>query len=287
MTCLRPLGLLAATAVFVLYFGGCTKDTSEVVEKVPDVTPIANAPELKPYVVEFSTNKAFTKPVIPISEQIEPFVPVDHKLVEGKIVFVDSQTNCALWLIQSYKGATWTEDQKIYLYSEKTSELKEMTVFTNKLLWKAYLFSDNECKEPFILAQVTDRQDHHYRSWADELWSFTVGKQELKRISAGNRVSVSPDRKMAIFMKSDKEGFHSMHLLEIASGHMEPIMSLWEPDPGEGISWEWKWSADSKAVNISGIGGGFQHGKGLRLFWRSKDFDFIFMVKEKKMFSIE
>jgi hypothetical protein len=64
-------------------------------------------------------------------------------------------------------------------------------------------------------------------------------------------------------------------------------MSLWEPDPGEGISWEWKWSADSKAVNISGIGGGFQHGRGLRLFWRSKDFDFVFMVKEKKMFSVE
>jgi hypothetical protein len=161
--------------------------------------------------------------------------------------------------------------------------LKEITAFANKVLWRTYLFSDKEGKESFIMAQVTDRPGHHC---ADELWSFALEKRELRRICAGSRLSVSPDRSMATFMKSDEDGFHSIHLMDIATGQMEPILSLWESDPGSGIGWDSRWSVDSRAVNISGTCGGFYHGKGMRLFWRSKQFNYLFMVKEKRMFSL-
>src|ERR1019366_2805875 len=85
----RRLWLVGALGIFVFSFEGCKKESSEVVEKVPDVTPIANSPELKPYVLEFSTNDPYSKPVVAVSERAEPSIPVDLKLVDGRVFHVD------------------------------------------------------------------------------------------------------------------------------------------------------------------------------------------------------
>jgi len=157
----------------------------------------------------------------------------------------------------------------------------EITAFTNKTLWRAYLLSSENCTNPIIL---TEAGSTNYAPWSDALWSFTLNKNELRRICNGNSLQLSPNRKLAVFLRSDEGGFHSLHLLDLETKQIETIMSAWESDPNSGISWEWRWSADSKAINIYGSCGGFGRSHGL--FWHVQEFNFIWLVKEQEFFSI-
>lgn len=114
------LGLLGLIFAIALFLVGCQP---LVDEKIPAVIAITNAPDLQRYVLEFS-KPASREPIVAVSDRKEPVIPVDHSLIQGKVLSIDHNTNCSLWLIQSYVGSNWWEQQKVYVYSEKTKELR-------------------------------------------------------------------------------------------------------------------------------------------------------------------
>jgi len=262
----------------------------QVEEKIPDIISITNAPDLQQYVLEFSkpVPSASPGPIVTKNERKEPPLPVDHSLIQGKVFYVDHNTNCFLWLMQSYTGSNWWERQRLYVYSEKTKELQEMNAFAHKEIEEGFVLSDKDCAELFLVTSVSRCDD--YSPWADELWTYTMRNKEWKRISIGGWIDISPDRSKVAFWKSSKEifwlwggGFHCLYLWDIKSGQIEPIISMWESDPGSGPGWDYRWAADSKAIHFSGNCGGFYKNEKRRY----TELNLIYLVKDKKMFSVE
>ena len=261
-----------------LFSAGC-EHSSDLEEKIPDITPITKAPQFQKYVMEFS-NPAKKEPVVPVSDRKEPFIPADHRLVQGRILYADHNTNCSLWAIQTYGGQYWTDQQKLYIYSEKDQALQEITAFSQKTIgWQSFVLSDENCSEPFIVASVGWHDG--YSPWADELWTYIIRTKEAKRISLGQLADISPDRSIVSFWKVDRNGFHCLYLWNIKSGEIAPVISMWEADPGSGPGWHCRWSVDSQAIEITGSCGGFSKYGSLK----HTELNLIYLVKEKKFFS--
>jgi hypothetical protein len=273
--CFRSIGLL------IIFLVGCRGGgDSEVEEKIPDVGNIANAPHnMSNYVSEFKQAAALLKPRVHIPDRT-PMVPVPQALIDGKVLHVDSYTNCSLSLVLSFIGDNWQENQRLYFHNEKSSNLVQINAFTNKTVFDAYLSSHEGCNKPFILAHAREG----FRG-SGNLYTLALGTGELKNISSGYALLLSPDRSAAVFRRSNRKGFHTLFLLHIDDMSIEPIVSIWEEDPGSGSSWFWQWSKDSKALNIYGRTSGFSRRSGL--FSSARDFNLIFVVKDRKMYSIE
>jgi len=247
-------------------------DKSEVEEKVPKFLPITSAPNLQPYVLEFSQGA---------SKHIEETIPVGTNLIEGTVDGVDHNTNCSLWLILSHKGRTWGEDQKLYLYSDKSNQLHEVKAFPRTRVQKAFVFSDKQGRNPFILASVRQLNSDW---WVSALWTNNLQTGLSARITTGgNWPDIAPDHSAVAFWRGDDAGFHSLHVWDANDGHIEAVLSMWESDPGSGTSWDIIWSKDSKALNIKGTCSGFYKN------WRRGhiEFNLVYLVKERQMFSIE
>lgn len=168
----------------------------------------------------------------------------------------------------------------------KNERIAEITAFAQKKVNRGFVLSDKDCTEPFLIICVSKRDVAS--PWTDELWTYAIRSKELKHISIGGWIDISPDRSIVTFWKSSEGnllsggGFHCLYLWDIKSGQIEPIVSMWESDPGSGRGWDWRWSEDSKAINITGNCGGFSR-NGERKY---TELNLIYLVKDKKMFSV-
>ena len=66
----------------------------------------------------------------------------------------------------------------------------------------------------------------------------------------------SPDRQAVAFLRSERHGFHSLHLWREGDAEPLTVVSLWEADPGSGPSFYWTWSSDSKVLFVRGTARG-------------------------------
>ena len=103
----------------------------------------------------------------------------------------------------------------------------------------------------------------------------------MQYIGPGHEVVVAPDRRTAAFLRSEGSlnGFHSLHVWDVGGHTVEPVLSLWEADPGSGISFTYQWSHDSKALYISGTTQGFSK-KGHQRF---RYFGLIYLIDSKQL----
>jgi len=75
----------------------------------------------------------------------------------------------------------------------------------------------------------------------------------IHSLGPGHLPAVSPDRGKVAFIRSKQNsGYHSLHLWSAASNTVSDILTLEECDPGSGISFNLRWSPDSRMVLISG-----------------------------------
>jgi|TARA_Y100000294_G_scaffold87547_1_gene81768 hypothetical protein len=89
--------------------------------------------------------------------------------------------------------------------------------------------------------------------------ALDIKSKELKYLFSGHTLDISPDRRYVIYLSSKDPwaGYHPMQLYDIKMGRSSHVMSLWEVDPGSGLSFQYKWSQDSKAFLIIGATLGF------------------------------
>ena len=274
--CLVLLGFACSGSLFL---AGCTPRSSvEVGEKIPEIISITNVPDLNRYVLEFSKPTP-REPSVPIRERKEPPLPVDHSLVQGRVLYADHNTNCSLWLMQSYMSSNWWEQQRLYVYSEKPKELQEITALAQKQITRGFVLSDKDCAEPLLVMSVLGSNDWSF--WTSELWTYDLRSKDAKKLSLGLLDEVSPDHSKVLFEKLDEHGFHCLFLWNVNVGQIEPMLSLREPGEGSGETWDCRWSEDSEAVNITGYCSGFSKSK-----WKKyTELNLIYLVNEKTFYS--
>jgi hypothetical protein len=117
--------------------------------------------------------------------------------------------------------------------------------------------------------------------WADELQTYLLRSKMTEKLSVGQLVDVSPDHSTVVFEKLDEHGFHCLFLWNVNVRKIEPMVSLWESDPGSGRGWHCRWSEDSQAIHITGSCGGFTKNEKRRY----TKLDLIYLVKQKKFYS--
>jgi len=261
----------SASLVSVVILIGCagcgSKD--ETVQKLPAFTPLTNAPALERYVTEFASP----------TPQGELLIPVQRHLIAGGVISVDHNTNCWLWLIRSHTGSNYYDGQRLYLYSDKSAQFSEVKAFNGLGVREAFVLSDQNGEHPFILASV---RPTNALWWVGELLTNNLRSNAVLRMTAGDRCKVAPDHLKVGFWRANSEGFHSFHVWDLSTGCIENVISMWETDPGSGTSWQWEWSADSKALHIQGTCSGFSRSRA----GGRKEFDLLYLVDTKQVFSL-
>lgn len=237
-----PSMIATAVAVATVISGCGQRWLPATEERVPDIIPIAGSPDVQRYRDEFSTSATREAGVAPDRE--EPATPADCSMIKGRVFATDHSTNCQLWVIQSYVGSNWQHEQKVYIYSNEKKALREVSAFADRVIGEAFVLSREGCSEPFLMATVSESAE--YRPWNDELWTCDLRTERLQRISTGRLPSVSPARSAVSFWKVDRTGFHCLYVWDLQAGRIEPVLSMWESDPGSGPGWTCRWSEDSR-----------------------------------------
>ena len=209
----------------------------------------------------------------------EPAAPIDPALVRGQILSVDRDLPTSTWLIRTRE---MHPDLSTHLYAlqEESGELQEIVRLPSDLdIGWSYLCRGEREGELHVLSAM-----HPRRSWAperDEIWSCPLAGGEATRISNGTWLTPSTDRRRAAFLRSDGAGFHCYYWLNVSTGRVQPILSLWEVDPGSGASFCCHWSQDSRVLRIHGEGLGFEKRRGSH-----RIYDLVYFVDEDLMVSM-
>ena len=233
----RALGPLLLVALL-----GCTSSTENgVIERVPQFSQITK--EISPFLIEFGTNQVAKE----ASMQLQ-----NTNALRGEVMWIDRLQG--LYVVQTSESKYWTTvRQRVFLCDSKGTRIEELdlhrlgglAVKDPKLVLKG--------PKPVILLTCWNTNN-----WTEMyIFAYDIGSKEFEKVCPGWGLEVSPDRKKIAFVRTDDDGFHSIHILNVDSFHIDTIMSLWEDDPGSGISFRYRWSPDSNALLIEGRHGGF------------------------------
>lgn len=274
--------MLSACVVAWLSFACGGLNGPAVAPAVPEISPvlcsISTVPDARRYAVEFA-HPPESAPELAVADHPEPVLPFERSRIPGRILSARHDQVCSLWMIASYGGENWMEDQRFHLYFEKSAQLLEVTAVTDKgTLSEVFMLSGADCDRPLLLCEFTYR----FNSSCNELWTYDLRGKHWKLISNGNSPELSPDRSKAKFWRSDDFAFHCLHVWDIQTGVIKPVLSLREPDPGSGTSWDSCWSQDSKAIHVVGDCSGFTQQGG-----DHRGFDLVYLVGAEKLVSFE
>lgn len=235
---------------------------SGVEEKAPELLPAAPEPRVQAYAREFA------QPVLP-----RPGWTGYPRRFEGHIFWVDYFEEKGLWAVQTYEGSNWTEQQHVYFDSENYDEPKELSIAGEMIVERPVLMKKSGDIlvvygrwNPWGISAVKNIV-RYLKSYFDPrlrsefslyIWNPARGTREY--FGAGRLLKASPDREKAVFLRSGALGttLHSIHVWELHSGKVETVLSLTEVEPGSELPFDYRWSADSRAIQISGKAGGFR-----------------------------
>jgi hypothetical protein len=142
---------------------------------------------------------------------------------------------------------------------------------------------------PWALSPL-DKLSRYLRSYADStlrpefsLYLYRLPSGPLEYWGPGHTLKPSPDRRRAILLRSGAlgSGYYSMHLWEFEQGRLTAILSLRESDPGSGRSFDYDWSSDSRAVQVTGATGGFERRRGT-----PRSLDLIYLVGDEALYDL-
>ncbi len=241
---------------------------SEVEEKVPEFLPVRSNQEVLGYVEEFSRDEP-NKPVPP-----EP--PEGQTPWQGKVFWTDHDESDEPWIIATHNGKRWTDQQHVYLWTPATNAVEELDIARDIVVVSLAALKKGE--RQLIAYQrwyswavpAAAKMARYLRSHLDPtlrpeftIHTYEVETGEKSYVGPGHTLIASPNRRRAVFLRSGAlgAGFYSVHVWNLESDRIETVVSLAEVDPGSGRSFGYRWSADSKAVLITGSAGGFARRK--------------------------
>lgn len=266
---------------------------SGVEEKEPLVEAAGERPDLAPYVEQWKA----ARDAGPVAETSPPWVVASLGDREGDVVWADRVADNGDAVVLTAGGGNWTEQQRLFVSRGTKTELREVEIPAGMIL-RHPTFLKSEGQTRLIVGRwnswavppmqklsryskswfnSTLRPEHSLFAYDDEMGAFEM-------LGPGGGLKPSPDRSQAVIVRSGALGttLHSLHVWEPASGTIETVASISEADPGSGRSFEYGWSADSKAVFIWGSAGGFRPRAQDR-----RELQWIYVTAEKKIFSIE
>lgn len=234
-------------------------------EHIPEILTEPSHASLDGYRTEFSNGS-------PLAEQTEPAVP-PGVAVSGRVVAADHDEPSGQWVIQSQEGESRAAGRHFHLWSETDGLLEELSL-PDSFIFNQPRFIRRQ-GETFIVLErlnswlmpVRDKLRRYVNSWFDDtlrpersLYLYDLETRNLSFIGPGHSLVVSPDRTHGALLRSGAtaSGFYSLHLWSFESGAIETVVSLHESEPGGGLSFEYRWSRDSRALHLSGATGGFE-----------------------------
>lgn len=268
LRCLIP----AALAVVAFHLGwfwlfGPGAWGSGVIEKVPSFLSSDTLPIVGAYRLEFLQDG---------QEPLPAALPVEVQAIRGRIEWKDCLKDSHVCVIESHEGKRWIDDQHVYIWLNKNHVLHEiqsvqgMTVSNPTIVntagqpslilerWNSWFLPWNRKILRYVQSWFNDPLRPEY-----SLYACGIDCSHLEYLGPGHGVVISPDRQKVAFLRSEDamRGFHSLHVWERGTHAMGTICSLWEADPGSGISFQYRWSNDSMALHLTGETQGFSRAK--------------------------
>jgi hypothetical protein len=135
-----------------------------------------------------------------------------------------------------------------------------------------------------------EKLSRYLKSYADptlrpeiSLYLYRLPSGPLEYWGPGHTLKPSPDRRRAILLRSGalSAGYYSMHLWDFEQDRLTTVLSLREADPGSGRSFDYTWSADSRAVHITGSTAGFHRRRP-----EPRSLDLIYLVADDAVYDL-
>lgn len=175
-------------------------------------------------------------------------MPLDAaNLVMGEVWCHDSSPEGDLHVLLSVQEGSAKTARHLYVKTASAKDWKELKLprpLRSAWLTRAFAVS-LQGKSHLLLETVDDG--------CMNLWKYDLTTERLQKICPGGRTVISPDHRRAAFIRSDYLGDpYSLHVIELESRNVGTLFSMWEVDVGSGLSLHYRWSQDSKALEIKG-----------------------------------
>jgi hypothetical protein len=191
--------------------------------------------------------------------------------ITGRILYFEEVPQYGYAVLQTYNGRYWSEDQHLYFRRASDDHWREIS------LPPPFIISNPELilQDGRVMALI-ERWDSWWpyrKNFSRYLLSifqpelraeYSLCLLDLERgrfryLFPGHTVVLSPDRRFAAYTTSENgfSGFHTIRVLKVGQPKAEPVLSLWETDPGSGVSFTYKCTQDSQSLVIEGGTQGF------------------------------
>ncbi len=274
-------------------------------ERIPEFLPAASNPAVQAYAQEFSGHPE-EKPRLDLPEGLDPAT------LRGTVVWVDALDEAGLWVIQTYDGKNWTEGQRVYLWANSgpqaaerreranpgTPRLEEIGIGRVRIVERPTLIRQGDTMALVYgrwhswAIPATEKLTRYARSWLDpelrpefSLYIYDVESRRSEYFGPGHVLKASPSRRHGAILRSGalRAGYYSIHVWNFASGDVKAVLSLREADEGSGQSFDYRWSADSKALQIKGMTGGFERRKPVP----AREFNLIYLDEQQAVYELQ
>ncbi len=211
--------------------------------------------------------------------------------VAGRVLHLDEAAELGHSVLLSHAGRYWSQDQHLYFRRTASGDWREFPLPHQFIadnprvvrlngrvsalveLWSSWRpYSRSYLR--FVLSVTRPELRAEYGVYALDFEGGT-----LRYLFPGHDIVLSPNRDLAAYTTSENDisGFHGIRVWEVGRTGSEPVLSLWEGDPGSGISFDCKWAPDSRALLIEGGSQGFSRSGPMRY----QKFRLVYLVKEK------
>jgi hypothetical protein len=215
----------------------------------------------------------------------------------GQVFSTDYSPTQGLAAIATHEGSTWVERQHFYLWRHETQSARRLDLPAGMILEHPVLLRRGD--ETFVVfgrwqswaLSPLEKLRRYLRSYGDatlrpenSLYLYPLPGGPLTYWGPGHTLQPSPDRQHAVLLRSGAlgAGYYSMHLWDFTPHRLTTIVSLREADPGSGRSFDYRWSADSRAVHITGATGGFQRRSG-----KPRSLNLIYLLGDEALYDLE
>ena len=191
--------------------------------------------------------------------------------VLGKPFDYDIAAEYGLAVLQTHAGQYWGDDQHLYIRSLSSSDWRELAIpkkmkmqdativrpkgETSILLARWHPWWPHSGQYGRFLLSIFDKELRAEYG----VYLLGVDRNGPEYLFPGHSLVASPDRRHVAYLASANgfAGFHSLLISNVETGRSKRLFSLLEADPGSGISFQYRWSRDSRALLIAGATQGF------------------------------
>ena len=216
--------------------------------------------------------------------------------VVGKPFQLDVDAATGAGVVQTSGGPSWTQGQRLYVRVDAAAPWRELALPTGLMLSDATLIRRGG--RPVVVASAWQPWWPYERSYGRFIGSLIDRPRRAEHavylldldggapryLFPGEALELSPDRRAIAYVTSENDhaGYHTVAVWRVDADAPEPVLSLWEMDPGSGRSFGYGWSLDSRALRIDGATQGFaRFGAG-----RYRTLRLVYLVESRRLIDL-